>query len=116
MYYSDGNRYYGSGGRGRRDPWQRPIDSASPARASVQRRRSSRRTSGRPSIVLGQTFTITLRVENRGHASDDGRVAVSFPSLTNPADPQWVSGSGGDDGPGLPGDRCGGPLPIPHAT
>jgi hypothetical protein len=109
MYYSDGNRYYGSGAAVAVIPGNAPsTPPPPPAPAPMPTFIAS--NVGPASIVLGQTFTITLRVENRGHASDDGRVVVSFPSLTNPADPQWVSGSGGDDGPGYREIAAGGAL------
>src|SRR5262245_15924916 len=43
-------------------------------------------------IVLGQTFTVTVRVRNSGLDTDDGRISVSFPAFTDPTDGQWVEG------------------------
>ena len=58
-------------------------------------------TTWRPdSIVLGQTFTITVNLRNDGLTSDDGRLSVSFPSLIGPSDGQWVSASAAGDAPG----------------
>ncbi|HKQ58676.1 MAG TPA: kelch repeat-containing protein [Candidatus Eisenbacteria bacterium] len=52
------------------------------------------------SVLLGQTFTLTTTVRNQGTASDDGRVVVSFPSLTGASDDQWVSSTTAGDTPG----------------
>jgi hypothetical protein len=49
------------------------------------------------SIVLGQTFTVTVRVRNSGLDTDDGRISVSFPALTDPADGQWAAGTTSGD-------------------
>ena len=42
------------------------------------------------SIVLGQTFTITVNLRNDGLTSDDGRLSVSFPSFAGPS--RWAVG------------------------
>ena len=52
------------------------------------------------SILLGESLDVLLTVRNDGLTSDDGRITVSFPTLTDPGDGQWVSGSGGYDLPG----------------
>jgi hypothetical protein len=52
------------------------------------------------SIGLGDTFSIAVRVRNDGAATDDGRIVVGFPSLTNPADSALVSSSSTGDAPG----------------
>jgi hypothetical protein len=51
-------------------------------------------------VPVGQSFTLTLSVSNDGGPSDDGRIVVSFPTLTDPADGQWVDSPGGSDAPG----------------
>ena len=61
-------------------------------------------------IVLGQTFTVTAGVRNDGHTSDNGRLSVSFPSLTDPADAQWVSSTTSGDAPGYAETAAGGLL------
>ena len=52
------------------------------------------------SIVYGQTITLTVGARNDGLRSDDGRIVVSFPSLNDPADGQWVSSLSAGDAPG----------------
>src|SRR5262249_18489969 len=52
------------------------------------------------SIGVGDSFTISVKVRNGGAASDDGRIVVGFPSLTNPADTALVSSSSTGDAPG----------------
>lgn len=57
--------------------------------------------SGIPSALsVGQAFTLTLSVSNDGGPSDDGRIVVAFPTLTDPGDGQWVESPGGSDPPG----------------
>jgi hypothetical protein len=51
-------------------------------------------------VAVGQSFTLTLSVSNDGGASDDGRIVVAFPTLTDPGDGQWVDSPGGSDAPG----------------
>lgn len=51
-------------------------------------------------IALGQSFTVTTTVTNNGASSPDGRIAFSFPGLTDPADGQWVSSTSAGDAPG----------------
>lgn len=45
------------------------------------------------SILLGQTLEILVGGRNWGGPSDDGRISVSFPAFTDPADTQWVESS-----------------------
>ena len=52
------------------------------------------------SLSLGETFTLTAVVRNDGGSSDDARISVGFPSLTNPAD-VWVEPGSVNDAPGL---------------
>ncbi|HKQ58675.1 MAG TPA: kelch repeat-containing protein [Candidatus Eisenbacteria bacterium] len=52
------------------------------------------------SITIGQTFTVTVSARNDGGTSDDGRIALSFPSFTSAGDGQWVQIGNGGDAPG----------------
>ena len=52
------------------------------------------------SIGLGDSLTVSVVVRNDGAASDDGRIVVGFPSLTNPADGQLVASASAGDSPG----------------
>jgi len=49
-------------------------------------------------INLGETFDITLAVENNGGLSDDGALILSFPTLDNDGDKQYVQKIGGSQG------------------
>ena len=66
---------------------------------------------GQPeSIILGETFDITLGVRNVGYTSDDGRIVVSFPSLSDPGDGPRVTCSSIGDTPGFRVVPAGGTL------
>lgn len=62
------------------------------------------------SIVLGQSFTVTLVARNDGSGSDDGRLVVSFPALTQAEDAGRVSGVASGDSPGYLEHPAGGTL------
>ncbi len=53
------------------------------------------------SIYVGQAFTLSAQVRNDGMASDDARIVVAFPSLTDPADAARVSSPTSGDLPGF---------------
>jgi len=50
-----------------------------------------------PTVTIGRSFTVTTSVSNFGRDSDDGRISISFPTLSAAADSERVSVSGGDD-------------------
>src|SRR5262245_8004832 len=52
-------------------------------------------------LTLGQSMTITIPVLNNGIPGDDGRIAVGFPGLTDPADARWITSSSSGDSPGF---------------
>lgn len=52
-------------------------------------------------IYVGQAFTLSAQVRNDGVASDDARIVVAFPSLTDPADAGRVSSPSNGDLPGF---------------
>lgn len=52
-------------------------------------------------IYVGQAFTVSAQVRNDGMASDDARIVVAFPSLTEPADAGRVSSPSNGDLPGF---------------
>jgi len=62
------------------------------------------------SIEIGQSIQLSFSVRNAGAASDDGRISISFPSLTNPGDGQWVTSSSAGDTPGFVEIAAGGSL------
>src|SRR5262245_7612792 len=43
-------------------------------------------------VIQSQSFQVSISATNRGAASDDGRIVVGFPSLTDSADVDRVSG------------------------
>ncbi|HKQ56830.1 MAG TPA: kelch repeat-containing protein [Candidatus Eisenbacteria bacterium] len=51
-------------------------------------------------VVIGQPLTISVAVRNDGLPSDDGRIVVSYPGLTNPLDAALATGPAGADTPG----------------
>jgi hypothetical protein len=64
-----------------------------------------------PSVVeVGQPVTVTVSVRNDAAMTDDGRISVSFPALSNPADAQWVTSASGGDTPGFVVIPAGGTL------
>jgi hypothetical protein len=62
------------------------------------------------SIEIGQTINLSFAVRNAGTRSDDGRISISFPGLTNPADGQWVTSNSAGDTPGFVETAAGGSL------
>ncbi|MBI1796523.1 MAG: hypothetical protein HYR74_05670 [Candidatus Eisenbacteria bacterium] len=53
------------------------------------------------SVTLGQSFMLSCTARNDGGQSDDGRIAVSFPTLTASTDYNWVVLGTSDDIPGM---------------
>ncbi|MBI1796522.1 MAG: hypothetical protein HY076_08035 [Candidatus Eisenbacteria bacterium] len=51
-------------------------------------------------ITLGENFCVTATASNGGLASDDGRIAIEFPSLTAAGDAQWIDARGANVTPG----------------
>jgi hypothetical protein len=52
-------------------------------------------------MPLGDVLTVTATVRNDGALSDDGRIVVSFPALTEFSDAQWVTGASSGGAPGF---------------
>jgi galactose oxidase-like protein len=63
-----------------------------------------------PSIIVGESFTVTASAVNLGAPSDDGRISISFPGLTDPLDVQRVSSSSTGDTPGYQARAAGSTL------
>ncbi len=93
------------------NPTWYPLGSEPPAPATSPEPRFDQAPIVSPTTIeLGQSFTISVSVSNRGVVSDDGIISMSFPSLTDPADHQWVESSASGDTPGYSELPAGSPM------